>query len=69
MSGNGGKAGRDHVFMRQVTHQESTNMVNPGHGGSGEGVGSVRSDGRGFVDKGTIKTIGGRMEILPCLYL
>ena len=55
--------------MRQVTHQESTNMVNPGHGGSGEGFGSVRSDGRGFVDKGTIKTIGGRMEILPCLYL
>ena len=41
MSGNGGKAGRDHVFMRQqVRHQESTdtNMVNPGHGGSVGGV-------------------------------
>ena len=41
---NGGKARNDNVFMRQVTLvtgpvTESTNMVNPGHGGGGGGSG------------------------------
>ena len=50
-------------------------MVNPGHGCSGDSVGSVGSDGSvgivgsGFVNKETIKTVRLRMEILTCLYL
>ena len=73
MSCNGGKAGGDHhVFMRQVTHPESTNMVNPGHGCSGDSVGcGGGGDDGGFDDKATIKTIRRRRETLtlpslPC---